>query len=171
MDNPSKDDSIYYARLSEQGERYDDMIKYMKIVAKVSLKTNLTIKSGQEMTNDERNLLSVAYKNSVKTRRDAWRTITAIQNKEELKVSEDIWLMTPQGNNKFLPLIVEYKTKIEDELSDYCNQVINLLEQDLVPATQNPEAIVFYLKMKGDYFRYLGEYKQADEKKKVIDKA
>ena len=41
----------------------------------------------------------------------------------------------------------------------------------MVPATQNPEAIVFYLKMKGDYFRYLGEYKQADEKKKVIDKA
>ena len=70
-----------------------------------------------------------------------------------------------------MPLIVEYKTKIEDELSDYCNQVINLLDEDLVPGTSNPEAIVFYLKMKGDYFRYLGEYKQADEKKRVIDKA
>ena len=41
----------------------------------------------QDLTNDERNLLSVAYKNYVKTRRDAWRTIQAIQNKEELKVS------------------------------------------------------------------------------------
>ena len=40
----------------------------------------------QELSNDERNLLSVAYKNSVKTRRDAWRTIVAIQNKSELKV-------------------------------------------------------------------------------------
>jgi 14-3-3 protein epsilon len=61
----SREDSIYFARLSEQGERYEDMIKYMKQVAK----------SGQELSNDERNLLSVAYKNSVKTRRDAWRTI------------------------------------------------------------------------------------------------
>ena len=41
MDNPSRDDSIYYARLSEQGERYDDMIKYMKIVAKVSFYKSL----------------------------------------------------------------------------------------------------------------------------------
>lgn len=59
------------------------MIRYMKNVANY----------GQNFTNDERNLLSVAYKNSVKTRRDAWRTIQAIYNKEELK------------GNKFLPLI------------------------------------------------------------------
>lgn len=32
----SREDSIYFARLSEQAERYEDMIKYMKIVAKVS---------------------------------------------------------------------------------------------------------------------------------------
>jgi 14-3-3 protein epsilon len=51
------------------------MIKYMKAVAQFNV----------EFSNDERNLLSVAYKNSVKTRRDAWRTIQAIWNKEELK--------------------------------------------------------------------------------------
>ena len=61
----SREDSIYFARLSEQGERYEDMIKYMKAVAQFN----------HEFSNDERNLLSVAYKNSVKTRRDAWRTI------------------------------------------------------------------------------------------------
>lgn len=143
----SREDSIYFARLSEQGERYEDMIKYMKQVAK----------TGQELSNDERNLLSVAYKNSVKTRRDAWRTIQAIQNKEELK------------GNKFLNLIQDYKKKIEDELAGLCNQVIQLLDDHLLPNSQNPEAIVFFLKMKGDYYRYLGEFKQQDEKKKVID--
>lgn len=61
----NREDSIYFARLSEQGERYEDMIKYMKVVSHFD----------QELSNDERNLLSVAYKNSVKTRRDAWRTI------------------------------------------------------------------------------------------------
>ena len=32
----SRDDYIYYARLAEQGERYEDMIKYMKTVSEVS---------------------------------------------------------------------------------------------------------------------------------------
>jgi hypothetical protein len=34
----SREKSIYFARLAEQGERYEDMIKYMKEVVKVSLK-------------------------------------------------------------------------------------------------------------------------------------
>ena len=37
----TREDYIYYARLAEQGERYEDMIKYMKIVAEVSLEVNL----------------------------------------------------------------------------------------------------------------------------------
>ena len=44
MVNRERDDNIYYARLAEQGERYEDMIKYMKEVAMVSKAiTNLTI--------------------------------------------------------------------------------------------------------------------------------
>ena len=97
MDYQSREDNIYFARLSEQGERYEDMIKYMKIVSKVSSTRperdsfyshydsspflSLTLffpQHDQELSNDERNLLSVAYKNQVKTRRDAWRTILAI---------------------------------------------------------------------------------------------
>ena len=35
VDELSREDAIYYARLSEQGERYADMIMYMKKVAKV----------------------------------------------------------------------------------------------------------------------------------------
>ena len=46
----TREDYIYYARLAEQGERYEDMIKYMKIVAEVSSDINLqTI--GQVMPN------------------------------------------------------------------------------------------------------------------------
>jgi len=113
----------------------------------------------KELNNDERNLLSVAYKNSVKNRRDAWRTIQAIQNKEELKGS------------KFLQLIVKYKEKIEDELKTICNDMISLLDDHLIPNSQHPEAIVFFLKMKGDYFRYLGEFLTTEERKRVIDNA
>ena len=58
------------------------MIKYMKMV----------LHQG-ELNSDERNLLNVAYRNSISSRRAAWRTITAIQTKEALKGS------------KFMPLI------------------------------------------------------------------
>ena len=36
MVNRERDDNVYYARLAEQGERYEDMIRYMKEVAAVS---------------------------------------------------------------------------------------------------------------------------------------
>lgn len=145
----SREDAIYYARLSEQGERYQDMIEYMKKVAKFQ----------QDLTNDERNLLSVAYKNYVKTRRDAWRTIQAIQNKEELK------------GNKYLNLIQVYRKKIEDELTTICREVLELLDNYLLKQSQHAEGNVFFWKMKGDYYRYLGEFLVQDERKQVIDKA
>lgn len=139
----SREDAIYYARLSEQGERYQDMIEYMKKVAKFQ----------QDLTNDERNLLSVAYKNYVKTRRDAWRTIQAIQNKEELK------------GNKYLNLIQVYRKKIEDELTTICREVLELLDNYLLKQSQHAEGNVFFWKMKGDYYRYLGEFLVQDERK------
>jgi 14-3-3 protein epsilon len=100
--------------------------------------------------------LSVAYKNSVGTRRTAWRTISAIQQKEEYKGS------------RFIDLIKQYRSKIEKELEDICNDVLRLLDDPLIPNSKNPEAKVFFLKMKGDYFRYLGEFLTGDKRKNVI---
>ena len=42
MVNRERDDRIYYARLAEQGERYEDMIRYMKEVASVSSLKQIT---------------------------------------------------------------------------------------------------------------------------------
>ena len=100
--------------------------------------------------------MSVAYKNSVGTRRTAWRTISAIQQKEEYKGS------------RFIDLIKQYRSKIEKELEDICNDVLRLLDDPLIPNSKNPEAKVFFLKMKGDYFRYLGEFLTGDKRKNVI---
>jgi 14-3-3 protein beta/theta/zeta len=38
----------------------------------------------------------------------------------------------------------------------------NLLDKYLIPKASNPESKVFYLKMKGDYFRYLAEVATGD---------
>jgi|TARA_B110000305_G_C19257404_1_gene547777 hypothetical protein len=39
----------------------------------------------------------------------------------------------------------------------------NLLKKDEIK--KNPEAVVFFQKMKGDYYRYLGEFKTGDDRK------
>ena len=101
----------------------------------------------------------MAYKNSVGSRRTAWRTISAIQQKEEFKGS------------RFIDIIRQYRAKIEKELEDICNDVLRLLDDPLIPNSKNPEARVFFMKMKGDYFRYLGEFVTGDKRKNVIQLA
>jgi len=64
------------ARLSEQTERFEDMITYMKKY----------IENAKDLKDEERNLLSIAYKNAVGSRRTAWRAISAFENKEKTKV-------------------------------------------------------------------------------------
>lgn len=54
-----KEELVQRAKLAEQAERYDDMAAAMKQVTE----------TGVELSNEERNLLSVAYKNVVGARR------------------------------------------------------------------------------------------------------
>ncbi|KAL0969339.1 hypothetical protein UPYG_G00225770 [Umbra pygmaea] len=136
---------IQKAKLAEQAERYDDMAASMKEVTE----------QGGELSNEERNLLSVAYKNVVGARRSAWRVISSIGQKTE-------------GSDKKLAMVKEYREKVEGELRNICNDVLVLLDTYLIKNSTNPESKVFYLKMKGDYFRYLAEVACGDDKTTTI---
>ena len=68
-----RDELIYMSKISEQTERFEDMLDYMKQV----------VKQNADLSIEERNLLSVAYKNSVGSRRTAWRALSSIEQKEE----------------------------------------------------------------------------------------
>jgi 14-3-3 protein epsilon len=139
-----RESKTFLARLCEQAERYDEMVLYMKEVAKI----------GGELTVDERNLLSVAYKNVVGTRRASWRIISSIEQKEETK-----------GSEKHVAKIKEYRDKIEKELEQVCGDVLNVLDDSLIPNAISGESKVFYHKMKGDYHRYLAEFASGDKRK------
>lgn len=91
---------------------------------------------GGELTVDERNLLSVAYKNVVGTRRASWRIISSIEQKEEAK-----------GSDKHVDIIREYRQKIEKELENVCEDVLNVLDESLIPKAETGESKVFYHKM------------------------
>ena len=56
-----------------------EMVTAMKTVASLDV----------ELTVEERNLLSVAYKNVIGARRASWRIISSIEQKEENKAAED----------------------------------------------------------------------------------
>ncbi|OQR77101.1 14-3-3 protein zeta-like [Tropilaelaps mercedesae] len=137
---------VQLAKLAEHAERYDDMASAMK---------ELTEGSATELSNEERNLLSVAYKNVVGARRSAWRVISSIEAK------------TSQVNQQ--QIAGEYKLKVEQELKDICNQVLALLDCFLIPKSSSAESKVFYLKMKGDYFRYLSEVAQPANREEVVN--
>ncbi|KAF2863618.1 14-3-3 family protein [Piedraia hortae CBS 480.64] len=134
----------FLARLCEQAERYDEMVGYMKEVAKMN----------GELSVDERNLLSVAYKNVVGTRRASWRIISSIEQKEETK-----------GSEKHVGTIRDYRQKIETELEKVCQDVLDVLDESLIPKAETGESKVFYHKMKGDYHRYLAEFASGDKRK------
>jgi len=139
-----RESKTFLARLCEQAERYDEMVTYMKEVAKL----------GGELTVDERNLLSVAYKNVVGTRRASWRIISSIEQKEESK-----------GSDKHVGTIRDYRQKIETELEKVCQDVLDVLDESLIPKAESGESKVFYHKMKGDYHRYLAEFASGEKRK------
>ena len=147
----TRDELLYLARLAEQCERYDEMVEYTSDFAKIG---------GQELSLEERNILSVAFKNVVGTRRAAWRVLSSIEKKENNK-----------GNTSNVEKVKTYKTHIEEELTKVCQDILVLLEQHLVPGTQSEEAQVFFHKMKGDYYRYIAEYATAEKRNSAAQKA
>merc|ERR1719223_1994058 len=146
----NRDKEVYFAKLAEQAERYDEMADYMEQVGKV----------GDELSVEERNLLSVAYKNAVGSRRAAWRIITSVEQKEKSKSNED--------NAKFAK---EYCSKVETELQKICDTILGLLDQNLIPKSTNDESKVFYQKMKADYYRYIAEFTDGDKKTQAAENA
>jgi len=145
---------ISRAKLAEQAERYDDMATAMKQVTKMN----------SLLSSEERNLLSVAYKNIVGAKRSSWRVISSIEQK---------------GGDKD-DMAKSFRKTIEAELSKVCEEVLNLLDNDIISQAreklkesstdndQNAESLVFYLKMKGDYHRYLAEVAEEEHTKRSV---
>jgi len=145
-----REDNVYSAKLAEQAERYDEMVASMKKVAELNV----------ELTVEERNLLSVAYKNVIGARRAAWRIISSIEQKEKSK-----------ENTKSVELIQNYAKKIETEFTEICNDVMNVLDKHLIPNATTDESNVFYYKMKGDYYRYVAEFTSEERKQEASNKS
>ena len=108
----------------------------------------IKMKSGEDFTIDERNLLSVGFKNLIGSQRGAIRTIGAIEQNPKYQ--------------KFSDALGNYKKKIEGELYQQCMKIVGVVNDSCLKLAADDESKAFFYKMIGDYYRYVAE--SANEK-------
>ncbi|KAI7745842.1 hypothetical protein M8C21_025312 [Ambrosia artemisiifolia] len=124
-DNLTRDQYVYLAKLAEQAERYEEMVKFMEKLVTITTPAS-------ELTVEERNLLSVAYKNVIGSLRAAWRIVSSIEQKEESRKNEE-----------HVMLVKDYRSKVENELSDVCDGILKLMDSNLLPSASSGESKAF----------------------------
>jgi len=133
---------VHLAMQAEKAERYDDMCQFLTEVV------NSKFTRTKPLLENERNLLSVAFKNVVGSLRSSWRTFKNTDQEYDAD------------------LLTSYQSIVEHELEKKCLEVLTLLENKLIPVCpEASESKVFYLKMSGDYYRYLAEFCEKEEYK------
>ena len=140
-----EEENIFMARVAEQAERFDDMVEYLKPVLD---------SKGSAISNDELNLLSVAFKSLISSKRTAWRTISAIEQNPKYQ--------------KFAGSLGAYKSQIEKSLYADCEKIIDIVKTKVLskPSSEN-EPRAFFAKMVGDYYRYIAETAQSEKLEQV----
>lgn len=147
----SCEEKVYCAKLAEKAQRYDEMVNYMKDIAHDKT---------APLTGEERNLLSVAFKNAVGSLRSALRIARSAHAKEESHGAKD--------QQEFART---YCNKIKQQLEDICKTILTLLSDRLIEKDSRLDSRVLYYQMQGDYNRYLAEFAEGDERDKAIQNA
>ena len=147
--NYTREEYVYLAKLYERAERFPDMVKSI----------NKFVELDPKLTREERNILSSGYKNIISDKRASWRLLNSMEKKEEKKNS-------PQTANIRL-----VKNNIEKELNDICDEVQMIIDKFLVPNASDSETKVFFLKLKGDYYRYKCEFTKGKDFDDACSKA
>lgn len=137
--------NVVLAKYAERAERYDEMADFMaKRVA-----------TGVPLDNEERDLFSAAFKTSLTGRRHAVR----------------VSLGFLQAGGPLSDHADGYRSKVQAELMEICAKCTNLIQHLLqsLPLAGAEESKIFYMKMMGDYYRYMAEF--AAEKGDYADQA
>ena len=112
---------FHMVKLAEQAESIKSMAKLTKTV------------DSEELTVEQRNLLSVVHKNVIGAQRASWRIISSVEQKEE-----------GHGNEDRVTLIKDYRSKIEVASSKVCDGILKLIDSHIVPSSTAPKSKVFY---------------------------
>ena len=138
------EENIFLARVAERAERFEDMVDQLEKVME---------EKGADVSSDERNLLSVAFKNLISSKRAACRTITAIEQNPKY--------------SKFSDALATYKGTIESKLQDDCQRIVDMINKHVLQKSCGGEPKAFFVKMVGDYYRYIAENAKGDNLEEV----
>ena len=130
----SVEEHIFLARVAEQAERFEDMVDFLAKVLD---------SKGADVTSDERTLLSVAFKNLISSKRAACRTIAAIEQNPKYA--------------KYASALLSYKQSIESKLTADCQSIVDMIREKVLSKNCDGESKAFFVKMVGDYYRYIAE--------------
>jgi len=145
--NYSREEYIFLAKLYERADRFNDMITAVKEY----------INLNPSLSTEERNIFISSYKNLITPKRASWRLLHSMEKKEQKKNTEN------------LPYVKLTKENIAMEIKEICDEIQNLIDIKLLPScnAEDAESKTFYLKSKGDYYRYLAEIGSEDEFEKA----
>ncbi|EAY08009.1 14-3-3 protein [Trichomonas vaginalis G3] len=126
--------------------RHDDMIKQMKRIIELEPK----------LSTEERNFLSVSYKNVTDVRRNSLNEISQYLATDALQ------------HPNAIPYLQKTRAQIADELKNYCTDLISLVDEKLLPSCSDEKSRLFYIRLKADYYRYLCEAVEGEEREKSV---
>nr|CAH8839912.1 unnamed protein product [Trichobilharzia regenti] len=138
----NRDDMLFHAKVAEQAARYCDMVNDMEKIARLT----------KDFTEEERNLFSISHKQIAGPLRTAIKVISASFKKSEAEGS------------RFVDVDKLYLEEVEKELRNLSHRMIQLIESGLTRPESTSEQKIFFLKLKADYFRYLAEFEQGNDK-------
>ncbi|KAA6367483.1 MAG: putative 14-3-3 protein 7 [Streblomastix strix] len=105
---------------------------------------------------NDRMQLSSAFKSTIFKKRKAWRVLATEEQREE-------------AAGKNIQKIRQLRLKEEEDMTNFCNDVISRVDSEFFPAAQTADSRVFVLKMKGDYFRYMCEYMSGNARREAAE--
>ena len=149
---PLYEKNIYMALLAQQCSRYKEMFKYFDDLIKQREKEG----KSKDLTPQERELLTFGYISYINSQRHSLHICLAFETKEK-----------KEYNSPILTHIKDYRKKIETELNDSIQDILNTLDATLIKNSETNDTKIFYLKLKGDLNRFITEY----EKGIIRDKA
>ncbi|KAK8888455.1 hypothetical protein M9Y10_039532 [Tritrichomonas musculus] len=148
---PSKaDDLLFLADLMKRIQRPKDGLELMEELANLKPSFNEI----------ERSSFGAIFKAAVDNIRSSLRVLTDNLINEEEK-----------GNTDFADNIKQVINETFSDLQKLCNRTLKIIDDCLLPNAESVKAKVFFLKLKGDIFRYISEYAEGEEKEKALSGA
>ena len=145
----SREEYIYLSKLYTKAEEYNKVIEFIEEFIKLNPK----------LDKEECDIVSTGFKNMISDKRSSWFTLNSMERKEKKKKKNTV------------KEIKEIKSHIENELRETCNKLQEIIDKYLLPNNEEDDTIVFLLKLKADYFRYICEFAEGKEFEYNLNKA